>query len=51
MPLWANPFQLHQPLTAVVSFGHTRQDPIVFSDVIFNAINVFPQIINGEEIT
>lgn len=42
-----NPFQFHQSLAAVIRFCHAGQDPVIFSDVIFNAINVFQQIINA----
>jgi hypothetical protein len=38
--------QLHQPLTAVISFSHAGQKLVIFSDVSFNAINVLQQIIN-----
>jgi hypothetical protein len=43
----ANPLQFHQSLAAVIRFCHSGQDPVIFSDVIFNAINVFQQIINA----
>lgn len=42
----ANPFQFHQPLAAVIRFCHAGQDPVIFSNVMFNAINVFQQVIN-----
>nr|QMV81649.1 hypothetical protein [Leclercia adecarboxylata] len=36
----------HQPLTAMICFGHAGQNSVIFSDVIFNASNVLQQIIN-----
>lgn len=45
----ANPFQFHQLLAAVIGFCHTGQNSVIFSNVIFNVINVinvFQQIIN-----
>ena len=41
-----NSLQLHQSLAAVISFGHTGQNFVIFSYVSFNAINVFQQIID-----
>ncbi|EZR09103.1 hypothetical protein AE01_05492, partial [Klebsiella pneumoniae MGH 75] len=38
--------QFHQPLTAMICFGHAGQNPIIFSYVGFDASNVLQQIIN-----
>jgi hypothetical protein len=45
----ANALQFHQPLTAMICFGHAGQNSVIFSDVIFNASNVLQQIINIAE--
>jgi len=37
----SNPFQFHQSLAAVVSFGYMGRNPVIFSYARFNAINVF----------
>jgi len=41
-----NPFQFHQSLAAVICFCHAGQNPVIFSNIIFNTINVFQQVIN-----
>lgn len=42
----ANALQFHQPLTAMICFGHAGQNPIILSYVGFDTTNVLQQIIN-----
>lgn len=41
-----NPYPFLQSLAAVIGFCHAGQDPVIFSNVIFNVIKVFQQVIN-----
>lgn len=40
----ANPLQFHQPLTAMICFGHVGQNSVIFSYVGFDASNVLQNL-------